>query len=366
MALRYNRGEWSELYAFLRLLRDGRIYAADSGAKRIDDQFLPIIRIIRAEGPDKRIDYYTGEKIRLYKNGAFASELDPSSLDPVIDSLFSSIFGAAAGEGAFEIPSVQSFMERLGVTKVKANSSEKVDIEMQVHDLRTGFSPVVGFSVKSDVGSPPTLLNSGKNTRFRFRVEGLSDEQMLEVNAIDKTVCREYMKARFERLLQFTGDVEYDSMVDRTFEDNLILIDSMLPRIYGEMILHHYMRISDGVYRCAELVDLVAERNPLKYRRNDVYAVKFKKLLTAAALGMTPGKVWDGRESATGGYVIIKRDGDVLFYHLYNRNFFEDYLMENTRFDRPSPSRHDFGYVFDAQGRKFIDLNVQVRFRTIG
>lgn len=110
----------------------------------------------------------------------------------------------------------------------------------------------------------------------------------------------------------------------------------------------------------------MADANPLGYRRPDLYAIKFKKLLTASALGMTPGKVWDGKDSATGGYIIIKRDGDVLCYHLYNRNFFEDYLLNNTRIDRPSASRYDFGYVYEKDGNKYIDLNVQVRFKPIG
>lgn len=32
---------------------------------------------------------------------------------------------------------------------------------------------------------------------------------------------------------------------------------------------------------------------------------------------MTAGKEWNGYEAATGGYIIIKKDGDVLCYHLH-------------------------------------------------
>ena len=237
---------------------------------------------------------------------------------------------------------------------------------MKIKDIHTGFTPDVGFSIKSDVGSPPTLLNPGKNTRFRYKINGLTDAQMNEINSINKDTEREYMKARFNKILSYTHDIEYDSMLDQTYEDNLVLIDSMLPRIYGEIILQHYIHIDESIYDCVELIKRVAVNNPLEYRRTDIYSIKFKKLITAAALGMTQGRVWDGRELATGGYIIIKRDGDVLCYHLYNRNFFEDYLLNNTRIDRPSASRHDYGYIFNIEGQKYIDLNVQVRFKTIG
>ena len=80
---------------------------------------------------------------------------------------------------------------------------------------------------------------------------------------------------------------------------------------------------------------------------------------------MTPGREWDGLDNASGGYIIIKRDGDVVCYHLYNRNFFEEYLLKNTQFDRPSATRHDYGYVYKLDDKYFIDFNVQIRFKSI-
>ena len=40
MELRGNRGEWSELYALLKLLADGRLYCGDASQNRQDDRFL--------------------------------------------------------------------------------------------------------------------------------------------------------------------------------------------------------------------------------------------------------------------------------------------------------------------------------------
>ena len=47
--LKGNKGEWSEVYVLLRLLADGKIYAADSELNKIEDVYFPIIKIIREE-----------------------------------------------------------------------------------------------------------------------------------------------------------------------------------------------------------------------------------------------------------------------------------------------------------------------------
>ena len=39
--------------------------------------------------------------------------------------------------------------------------------------------------------------------------------------------------------------------------------------------------------------------------------------------------------------------------------------MRNTQFDRPSASRHDYGYIYKENGHFYIDLNVQIRFKSI-
>ena len=57
--------------------------------------------------------------------------------------------------------------------------------------------------------------------------------------------------------------------------------------------------------------------------------------MTIIALGMMPASQWKGKYEATGGYIIVKEDGDILCYHIYNRNEFREYLYNNTKFDTP-------------------------------
>ena len=82
----------------------------------------------------------------------------------------------------------------------------------------------------------------------------------------------------------------------------------------------------------------------------------------ASALGMVPSKVWDGFTRAHGGYIVIKNDGEVVCYHLYNREEFLTYLYKNTKFESASTSRHDYGKLYEENGKIFFNLNLQIRF----
>lgn len=44
-----NKGEWSELYAFFRLLAEGRVHAADEHAQKLEDVWYPIVKAMREE-----------------------------------------------------------------------------------------------------------------------------------------------------------------------------------------------------------------------------------------------------------------------------------------------------------------------------
>ena len=64
-----------------------------------------------------------------------------------------------------------------------------------------------------------------------------------------------------------------------------------------------------------------------------------------------------------GGMLLVKRDGDVLFYYLYNMKKFEQYLFNNLRMETPSASKHGFGQVYKEGNEFFLKLNLQIRFK---
>ena len=77
---------------------------------------------------------------------------------------------------------------------------------------------------------------------------------------------------------------------------------------------------------------------------------------------MMPSRVWSGQLDTTGGYLVVKDNGEIVCYHIYNRNEFENYLLKNTKLETASSSRHDFGIIYEEDNELRIKLNLQIRF----
>lgn len=350
-----NKGEWSELYAFLKLLSQGRVYAANEKVERIEEVHYPILKIMREEQKGQIIDYVIGED-RI--NIEIQSNLIMSvSRDEVEDNANTLLKAIATHSGSFELEEVAAFANGIKVTKIKAPSSDTTDISMQIQDTHTNYIRNVGFSIKSEVGNAPTLLNAGHTTNFVYRVKGITTEQAKEINSIE---TRTKIKDRINVIHAYGGTIEYVNMEHAGFKRNLIMVDSSMPQIIGNMLLYYY---DEDIKECSELVKLAGKRDPLCYGDAMMYEYKFKKFLCSCALGMKPAKVWDGLDEANGGYIIVKADGEILAYHIYNRNFFEQYLLDNTIMEKASTSRHEYMSLYEENGQMYIKLNLQVRFK---
>ena len=115
------------------------------------------------------------------------------------------------------------------------------------------------------------------------------------------------------------------------------------------------------------MADCITKTNPLRYdteQASPFYAYKIKHLLTSAALGMMPATAWSGKFDANGGYLVVKKDGEILCYHFYDRNRFEDYLFSNAYLERSSTSRHEYASIIkENDGTLSFKLNFQVRLK---
>lgn len=62
---------------------------------------------------------------------------------------------------------------------------------------------------------------------------------------------------------------------------------------------------------------------------------------------------------------MAKSNGEVLAFHIYNRDKFKEYLLDNTQFERGSTTRHRYASIYEENGHMFINLNLQIRFKQI-
>ena len=352
-----NKGEWSEAYVLLRLLAQGKMYAADENLEQIDDMYFPILKILREEIENRKYEYAVNaqdRKIDIYYNGQLVQSHSQEQFCTEADYLYDKI--VEGGNRAFAIEKTEEFLKAIGCERLAAPSSDKTDISMQIYDINTGYSPVCGFSIKSEIGNAPTLINATGATNFIYEVEGLSDEQIDSINAID---TRTKIKDRMERIFNEASLVKFVKVSSDVFSNNLMLIDSRLHEIVAASLVCHY---KDGYTTCRDVVNALEQANSLSFPVSGFYTYKFKELLCCAALGMTPATPWDGHDEANGGYIVVTSKGNVRAYHIYNRDFFKEYLMNNTKYERASTSRHGYASLYKENGKTYIKLNLQIRF----
>ncbi|MEE0906968.1 MAG: HpaII family restriction endonuclease, partial [Muribaculaceae bacterium] len=189
------------------------------------------------------------------------------------------------------------------------------------------------------IGSTATLLNaSGDNTNFIYKVEfpeGVNvDCDKFNAETYDGLPSK--ISARLAKIEELGGSVSFDSIQSDCLTQNLRTIDDALPVILANALLLKYTK---SISSWAQIIEELNAQNPLGYRIADnspVYEVKIARFLQDAAMGMTPETPWSGFYDADGGQIVVKKDGDIVCYHIYELNRFRQYLLNATRIEQPS------------------------------
>ena len=323
---------------------------------KITELFYPIVMILQRENiaRNQDVDFQTLGNEDIIRIPAF---------DFLKESewLFKSI---NEHKGEFIRPYIETFVRYICTHSSKVKSSDKTDIRIILHDRRTKINSEMGFSIKSQLGGDSTLLNASKATNFNFKVIGVdfSDDEIAAINSINPK--RNKVIERVNAIKKNGASLVFDKVDNSTFRNNLVMLDGDLPAIIANLLLE---QLNTGISTLKELAEKITETNPLKYdveQASPFYAYKIKHLLTSAALGMMPATAWSGRFDANGGYLVVKKDGEILCYHFYDRNRFEDYLFSNAYLERSSTTRHEYATIVkEADGTLSFKLNFQVRLK---
>lgn len=353
-----NKGEWAELYAFFKVIADRNIPLADENLSPLPGSFITFLNLHRALPSGKIAVFHLGEDNVVVRSDEFADIVVPTAQ---ISSKTAGIFDQVlAGTGSFNVPEAEALMQVLHLHSVKAPSHQKADLVATILDRSTNTSDLTGFSTKSFLGASATLLNASGATNFRYRIKGLTGAQIGQINHIEG---RSKLRDRLAKVADLGGQIEFSGMASPILSANLRKIDTMLPEFIAHMLLAYYQGHGPS---CASLVQHLASHNADVHRfalTGDDLVFKIKQLLVNIALGLVPNSPWDGMQRAHGGYLIVKRSGDVLCYHAIHRDKFLAYLFAATKFDTPSTSKHHFGDLCAAGDETFVDLNLQIRFK---
>jgi hypothetical protein len=254
-----------------------------------------------------------------------------------------------------DFPEMEPFLSESKISKVKARSSKKGDITIKIHDSKTGLEPELEYSIKSYVGGKPTLLNASEQTAIHYALKpGLSKDRIEEINGIETP---NKIIDRIAAIKDAGAYIEFCRFESAVFTRNLMMVDSLMPKLTADLFLESY-RVKGK--RISDVVASYVKRNPSADQGFIEY--KVKNLLVSSALGMVPGAAWSGLDEANGGFIIVKEDGDIVCFQIYDRNNLKEYLYRHTKFDTPSSARTGLGEIYETDGNIGFKLTLHIRF----
>ena len=348
-----NKGEWTELLVFIKLLLEKQLFLSDENLNTTNN-YLKINKITTR---NLDIDFLLSnlstvtiknKKDKSEKKVNISDVISPEIINLLVDKIKDS-------SQTFEIPAFNIIQDTLGFNVIKGgNSNQKADILLDIeNDLIAKENE--GFGIKSYLGGKPTLLNASGNTNFIFKINGVNKIYLDQINAIDTTTK---LKDRINEIEKLGGSFEYIGAERDTMDFNLKMVDSEMPQIIGEILLCFYRERVSSLTEITQKL-LVNNQNP---DTKILLINKIKNLLISALLGFFSGTKWNGSYEAN-GTIIMKNNGDCLGFHIIEIDNLKNYLFEHIRLDTPSTTRHRFGKLYlEKDGELYFKLNLQLRF----
>ena len=358
MKLTKNKGEWTELLIFVKLLAEQKLYLADKDLNRNGNSF----DITKVTTRNLDLDFFIINKQKISSVDGLTGKKNEIDISKILDkkNLSKLTQSVIDGRATFNIPEFEIIQDNLGFNVVKGGtSSQKSDIVLDISNTEINAKNE-GFGIKSYLGSKPTLLNASGNTNFVFEIQGINQAEMDGINDID---TRTKLKDRIIKIEELGGTFKYVGAEKKTMEYNLKVCDSLMPIIVSHMLYTFYKK---RVAKMSKIVEVIHKDGTLNkeinYGDKEALIIIIKRLLISVLLGFFAGTKWDGNYLAN-GTIVMKKSGDCLGFHITDTKTLNDYLFENISLDTPSTSRHRFGKIYKEKNNKmFFKLNLQLRF----
>lgn len=177
-----------------------------------------------------------------------------------------------------------------------------------------------------------------------------------KINDINNINTSSKLLDRINKIKSLGGTIEYHSVPSETFEYNLKMVDTNMPEYIGNALLYSYQKNNK------DLKDIFINSN--QFSDNNMAMKKLGDLINAISFGFIPGTKWNGKNSVTGGLVVVRENGDVCILDLvYFENEVEKYLINQSKLDSPSSTRYHMLELFEESGSVYFTLNLQIRYK---
>lgn len=362
--------ELGEIYAFFRLLADGKVYMGTPQVQKDMNRCRPVALIQREEHDGTRRYYIEAEEVRMVsgevdRNGQFVpkEEAEPvafprtdfgEAADYILD-----ILKNASGEEV-EVPDgLEGFLDAVRIYDLEAKTDDRTDFKVAFWQAD---APLTGLCVRCRLSPMNPLLDGGRTANLKLEQTGVkfAVPTVNKVNALPESANE--VAERMLMIERLGGVLKYSDVADRVFRCNLLMIDLHFPRMLAEMVRLMHL---EGITRVSELTERIKELNPLKIKdeliqKHRFYEYKMKQFLLALALGMRPAKIFNGADSAVEGMLLVDGQGEVLCYHQSCRQDFAEFLYLNTRFEKGALEKDKYGFLERENGSWYFKLNVKI------
>jgi len=348
----FNKGEWSELYTFLYLIERPNLVIVDENLEVIEDNIFMILELILAS-----TKYQTGWEKKIVKtlHDEVIKEYDKEYISKQNSILLQKILAHKKAKGSFEIKELKALIDDLfDGKKPKGSSKVKGDLDANVLDKSRSKIVNLKYNIKSNLGSPATLLNASHNTNFIYEITNINDDIMNKNNVIN---TRTKLLDRCNFLKNNGAKIDFVKVQSDKFNFNLQMIDTNLDNILAEILFDSYFKNEKDIKK---LIQDMAD-NQDEY---DIYKKKISDFANAVTFGMRAGEKWNGENEVNGGILLVTKIGKVYLLDLiYFKNIVDRYLIDNIRLDSPSSKRYKMFEIYKKNSKYYFKLNLQIRFK---
>jgi len=335
-----NKGEWVESYVFFKLIVDNILYFGNERQEKTSENVTikALAEINSRHYIEINNDQITGRANdgQILFNFSIAKLISRNDLKKI----YNFINEAKGASFRDETNLIAKIKKSLGVNKFKQPSSFKPDFKIGFDYGSIDYKQLQPVGIKSTF--KPTLLNAGSSTNFIYEIKNFTGD----INLVNNIESKSKIIDRVELITRLGGKFSFVKCEGSVFENNLIKVDSLMPRLLARLILLKY---TDG------------ESYIRNMALNDSEKIHIKSLLKAALLGMFPSKPWDGNYTSNGSIDLISK-GEPILYHVIKDKLLRDYLFNVCFFETASSSRHKFGFLYKEQGKNLFKLNCQIRY----
>ena len=300
----FNRGEWSEVYSFLKILSDGFLFGSTAKLDVSKHKFRVVYIKQISETDSLDLFFYPNGKVVKLITNKIETLIKSSEFEVIHKLILKEIINNEAK--TFNIPEVDIFFKKLLSPRLKSPNHKKRDLTISVENLNPRMALEYGFSVKSNLAGSSTLLNASSGTNFIYKL-GMT---ACKSNKIYESLS---CKNLIECLISNKVKIEFLKMESGIYDYNLGLIDTRMPEIISSFLLSYFSK--KGTL-CSDLLSAIEKENPMQFKNTDYYKVKLLDFLTATALGMVPKTKWDKKYDSNGGLIVVKDSCDISTFYI--------------------------------------------------